>query len=319
VRWVIIVARVVEGIAPHAADILVAVQWVWILELVEEVFQLLVDLVSGILVLDSALFFVWDGNDAAWGWKLGLVLFFLIIWSALLVLRGHAYPVDNECLHLVLTRLHGVDLFHLVLGDIVSVCVEAKSGKSGAADGEVLVVPSVPFVVVDCHDGLFVDTLNDHWNRSLAPDEASVPGVYLVSHLNISHGFAKLPSDEIAFLVLPLYLDVIVFWLRDELLNHVIDLEATEENSALLGPDSLFADKTVLFDDQILIDTLCAEAVAAYSGLALVDEIEAKWTDQTFVVVFDIKIFIDFAADDLSFFTLRLLLQKIPDLERLIL
>lgn len=172
---------------------------------------------------------------------------------------------------------------------------------------------------MDCHDGLFVDTLNDHWNRSLAPDEASVPGVYLVSHLNISHGFAKLPSDEIAFLVLPLYLDVIVFWLRDELLNHVIDLEATEENSALLGPDSLFADKTVLFDDQILIDTLCAEAVAAYSGLALVDEIEAKWTDQTFVVVFDIKIFIDFAADDLSFFTLRLLLQKIPDLERLIL
>jgi hypothetical protein len=72
-----------------------------------------------------------------------------------------------------------------------------------------------------------------------------------------------------------LYLDVWVLRILNQLRNNIVDSKAREENRALGGPYGLFTNEAGLLNDQVLIETFCAETMATYCRLALVDKFKA--------------------------------------------
>ena len=175
--------------------------------------------------------------------------------------------------------------FHLVLWYVVSLGVEAESCDSGAAQRQELVVPLVPAFVVDGEERLLAYALDDHLDHTNAPNVPSVPDVNPISDLDVAHLLAELPSPELALLLLPLDQDVGLLRLGHYLADHVVNLEAVHEDRALGRPDGLVTHEAGRLDDQVLVQALRAEAVAADGVLALVDELEAQRANQTLVVV----------------------------------
>lgn len=62
---------------------------------------------------------------------------------------------------------------------------------------------------------------------------------------------------------------------------------------SLGSSDGFVADKTRLFNDEVLVNAFLAETVSAHSSLALVNESKAERTDQTFEVFVSVNFVVE--------------------------
>lgn len=70
------------------------------------------------------------------------------------------------------------------------------------------------------------DTFNDHPDLSRAPYIVSVSDIYLLADFNLVQLFLELPSSKLAFLCLPLNLDIRIIRIGNQLRNDVINGKA---------------------------------------------------------------------------------------------
>ena len=125
VRVVDVVRWVSAGFPDNATDFMVSVHRIAVLVLVQELFQLFLDLVANVLVFEPLLLLV---RHRGRRFLASQLLFFLARFGqGLEAIGGIADSVDDEGLHLVLALLVSLRLnrLHFVLGDIVATRVVA--------------------------------------------------------------------------------------------------------------------------------------------------------------------------------------------------
>ena len=132
---------------------------------------------------------------------------------------------------------------------------------------------------------LLTYTFNYHLDLSCAPNIVCVPHINLLSNFNFVHSLFQLPSLKFTFLCFPLNFHISIIRISNKLWNHIINGKTRQQNWAFGSPYGLLADEALFLDDQILIDAFGAEAMATYSGLAFIYEIETQWANQTLEIL----------------------------------
>lgn len=168
---------------------------------------------------------------------------------------------------------------HLVLGNVIPACIKPKTGESRRVDTQKLVIPSVPLLVVNCQDRFFVFAFDHHGDSACAPDVACVSHIHFHASLHFVHLFAELPGREITLLFFPLDFDVGVGGRPNQLLDHIVNLEAWQKNGPFACADGFRTHEALGFDNEVLVNTLRAEGVPTHCRLSLVNEVEAQRTD----------------------------------------
>lgn len=80
-------------------------------------------------------------------------------------------------------------------------------------------------------------------------------------------------------MIFPLNFDIRIVTIGDELSNDIINGETWKKNGSFSSSNCLFANETLFLNDQVLVDALRAEAMAADRSLTFIDEVEAEWAN----------------------------------------
>lgn len=114
-------------------------------------------------------------------------------------------------------------LFHLILWDIISFCIKSKFCDSWTVNWKKFVIPSVPTFIMDCQNGLLVDTVDDHSNNSDAPDIICISDIKPLTNSSWLNFFVLLPQIIIILLFFPLILNFLIIRFLNELLYNIIN------------------------------------------------------------------------------------------------
>ena len=96
---------------------------------------------------------------------------------------------------------------------------------------------------------LLIDAFDNHRHDANAPDIPCVSNIQLVTNFYVLQLLGQLPGCEVAFLVLPVYFDLVIRGVVYELGYHVVNAEAREQHSALRCSNRFVADEALLLDD----------------------------------------------------------------------